>query len=342
MTENSATIAALATPPGRGGIAVIVLCGPDAPGIVAEVFRPTAAHGDPGPDALRLGHLTDGRRTLDEAIVARREGAFESNIHGGPAVVAGVLRRLADCGAAVAPADHVTTSPASWPPRPGCEWQGLPAAHPRWNNPAVGREMLAALPLARGMLAVTALSGQWAGGISELAARGDPTARAARRGWPTAGQLHSAADGLRKMQRLLRPAEVVLAGAPNAGKSTLSNALVGREASTVHQTAGTTRDWVREIALIKDVPVWLTDTAGIWRADDPLQAEAVRRARHRIDRADLVVLLGDISEGHGRDHRELLPALRSLSAPLGVVFSSDGIDNPWRRKNTKGTSARRS
>ena len=69
------------------------------------------------------------------------------------------------------------------------------------------------------------------------------------------------------MNRLLHPAEVVLAGPPNAGKSTLANALVGRPVSIVHETPGTTRDWVRELALLGGLPVWITDTAGIGRDD---------------------------------------------------------------------------
>jgi len=99
------------------------------------------------------------------------------------------------------------------------------------------------------------------------------------------------------MQRLLHPAEVVLAGPPNAGKSTLANALIGREISIVHRRAGTTRDWVRDLALLQVLPVWLTDTAGIWdvaesgSAAAAVDAEAVRRARHRAENADLVLLL---------------------------------------------------
>jgi tRNA U34 5-carboxymethylaminomethyl modifying GTPase MnmE/TrmE len=79
------------------------------------------------------------------------------------------------------------------------------------------------------------------------------------------------------MQRLLEPPRVVLAGPPNAGKSTLANTLVGRAVSIVHETPGTTRDWVTELALIQGVPIMLTDTAGIW--DPRTKEDAESRLR---------------------------------------------------------------
>jgi tRNA modification GTPase len=157
----------------------------------------------------------------------------------------------------------------------------LPLTHPTWDNPAIGAELQAVLPRAATALVAAAFSNQWSAGLSELAGAPDPSP----------GELHAAADGLAVMQRLLRPAEVVLAGPPNAGKSTLANALIGRDVSIVHDTPGTTRDWVREQANLRGLPVWLTDTAGLWNAPDTLDAQAVDRARHRAAAADLLVLV---------------------------------------------------
>ena len=104
------------------------------------------------------------------------------------------------------------------------------------------------------------------------------------------------------MHRLLHPAEVVLAGPPNVGKSSLANALIGRPVSIVHEQPGTTRDWVREPALLDGVPVWLTDTAGIWappgeRFPGEVDREAIRRALERVRHADVVLLLDDGTQG---------------------------------------------
>ncbi|MHC4986687.1 MAG: GTPase, partial [Planctomycetota bacterium] len=131
---------------------------------------------------------------------------------------------------------------------------------------------------------VAAISQQWSAGLSELAC--DPNA--------TADAFRSAAGRFDVMRKLLSPPEVVLVGPPNVGKSTLANALVGRATSIVHETPGTTRDWVREQALLEGVPIWLTDTAGLFEfPDDPhgIDTEAVRRARSRAEQADLVLLL---------------------------------------------------
>jgi len=284
----SETIARLQTPPGRGGIAVIALVGPQAEEILRHVFRPLRSHrggGRTDQDSLQLGHLLAGERVIDEAVVSQRTHAggrlVEINIHGGTAAAAAAMKQLARFGAAVRPA-----SPAAQ--------ESFAAAHPRWDNPAIGREMLEVLGSARSSLVLSAVTQQWSAGISALArsvlATDEP-------GADQAGRLHDAAGLLATMRRLVKGPEVVLAGPPNAGKSTLANALVGRQVSIVHDAPGTTRDWVRALALLSGVPVWLTDTAGIWQvphADDEqsrIEAEAIRRARRRAEQADLVLLV---------------------------------------------------
>ena len=278
MTE---TVARLHTPPGRGGIAVIELTGPSAGAILDEVFRPWPSHAGAGAGRLELGHLADGDRLIDEAVVFRRGAGVEINIHGGPQVARAAMAALKRRGAVPAPA-------------PPAAPDSFPTAHPRWNNPAVGAEMIESLPLARSALAAAAITRQWSGGISRLAHRSVERLAAGPPGGAAAARQAclSAAGALPVTARLLHPAEVVLAGPPNAGKSTLANALLAREVSIVHHAAGTTRDWVREQAVLDGVPIWLTDTAGLWSADDALDAEAVRRAHARACEADLVLLLG--------------------------------------------------
>jgi tRNA modification GTPase len=267
--------AALLTPPGAGGIAVIAVAGEGAGEAVSAAFRPFRSHGRGGEGVLQLGVLVDGDRVIDEAVVHRCGEVCEVNIHGGPAAARAALELLARHGAQVVPAAEGAAA--------------LPPAHPRWANPAIGRELIAALPQARSELVVAALTAQWSAGLSALA-RGAPEApsgEAAR----TAAALRGAAAALAVMRRFLDPPEVVIAGPPNAGKSTLANALIAREVSIVHEREGTTRDWVREPATFAGVPVWLTDTAGLWQPAAEVDAEAVRRARARARGADLVLLL---------------------------------------------------
>jgi len=268
---QAATIAALRTPPGRGGIAVITLSGPRTDEILTAAFKSIGAGAGAETGTLQLGHLADSRtgETLDKVIVCRTDQGAEINIHGGPHVARRTMELLSDLGAE--PDAGESAGP-----------DALPPAHDRWNNPAIGAELLAALPKARSTLTVSALTNQWSAGISQLASEGT---------LPPPDRLIAAAEGLKDIEKLLDPVEVVLAGPPNAGKSTLANALVAREVSIVHETAGTTRDWVREPAVINGVPIWLTDTAGLWEAPEGIDSEAVRRARTRAHDADVVLLL---------------------------------------------------
>lgn len=285
MTAEHRTIATVRTPPGRGGIAVVFVRGEQAEGVISKVFRP-ARRDSARHRRLQLGHVVADGRVLDEAILCRTPNGLELQVHAGPQVVRELLELLAGCGAEVRPPDSADVA-------------DLPTAHPRWNNPRIGRELLAAMPLARSTLVAAAISAQWSGGITELA----------RRDSPVSAELRAAAEGLATMQRLLHPAEVVLAGPPNAGKSALANALVGRNVSIVHQSPGTTRDWVRTEATMNAVPVWLTDTAGIWTATTAEDAEAVGRARERVRQADLVLL---VQPGGSADVPGWCPQQRTL------------------------------
>ncbi len=266
------TLAMLQTPPGRGGIAVIEIAGPQSGKIVERIFRPLAGHVESGRGRLQLGRIVAGDNVVDEAVVHQWKGGAEINIHGGPAVAAAVMELIADSGAEVIPAEPSAIDPD------GC---GFNPAHGRWNNPAIGMEMLRALPSARSSAAIAAVTAQWFAGLSRLACDNNATA----------GQFDEAARRLSVMEKLLNPREVVLVGPPNAGKSALTNVLVGRDVSIVHHESGTTRDWVREAAVFDGVPLWLTDTAGLWKAPKGVDAEAVARARRRAEAADLVLLL---------------------------------------------------
>ncbi len=324
MSLSLATFASLNTPPGRGGIAVILLNGPGAAAILQRVFVPRPSHTQGGAGRLQLGYVVDGGQRIDEAIVHQLGEAIEINIHGGPAAAQAAMEALGRQGAQRIAADNASAV-------------GLPASHPAWANRAIGEELLAALPRAAGAKVVAALTQQWSGGISELACRCmrqlqagqsrfrgtglslvSPAHTGEQQQGPDAPATHgrdthamedratdaqalaTAAHRLAVARRLLSPPEVVLAGPPNAGKSTLANVLTGRAVSIVHDAPGTTRDWVRELANLEGLPVWLTDTAGLWDAPVGPQAaidrEAVLRALQCVRRADLVVLLGEVND----------------------------------------------
>ncbi|NNF51052.1 MAG: tRNA uridine-5-carboxymethylaminomethyl(34) synthesis GTPase MnmE [Gammaproteobacteria bacterium] len=110
--------------------------------------------------------------------------------------------------------------------------------------------------------------------------------------------------------RLLREGmRVVLAGRPNAGKSSLMNQLAGHEAAIVADEPGTTRDVLREEIQIDGMPLHIVDTAGLRDSADKVEKEGVRRARAEAANADLVLLLVDASEEGAEEHEQLSAAL---------------------------------
>jgi tRNA modification GTPase len=107
-------------------------------------------------------------------------------------------------------------------------------------------------------------------------------------------------DG-RRGERLRDGVRVVIAGPPNAGKSTLMNALARRDVAIVSARAGTTRDVIEVHLDLHGYPVILTDTAGLREAGDEIEEEGVRRARQALERADVLVWLDPTGDGEGRD-----------------------------------------
>ena len=106
---------------------------------------------------------------------------------------------------------------------------------------------------------------------------------------------------------------VTIAGPPNSGKSTLLNALLGENRAIVHETAGTTRDILREYTEIGGVKVWLTDTAGLRQSGDEIESEGIRRAEKEIETSDLILYLFDLSDGMDKSEINKLPVDRLLT-----------------------------
>jgi tRNA modification GTPase len=123
-------------------------------------------------------------------------------------------------------------------------------------------------------------------------------------------------------QHLTRPWRVVLAGAPNVGKSSLINALVGYQRTVVDAVPGTTRDVVGVTTALDGWPVELSDTAGVRSTDDPLEAQGVARALDQLEQADLIVLVIDATH----QDRPLPPQVASLIATAPVLQVQNKCD----------------
>ena len=141
------------------------------------------------------------------------------------------------------------------------------------------------------------------------------------------------AEGARG-EKLRSGVTIAIVGAPNAGKSTLLNALCQRDIAIVSPIAGTTRDVLEARIVLEGVPVTLLDTAGLRDTIDPIEAEGVRRARARLEEADLVLALSeddvwpDVPDGivmlHVRTKCDLSPTMAGADVAISAV-SGEGM-----------------
>jgi len=294
---TSDTIFALATPPGRGAIAILRLSGP---GTDAAIAAFGARDLKPRYASLRtLSH--DGRR-LDEALVLRfpapnsytGEDSAELHLHGGRAVVEAVSQALIALG--LRPAD-----PGEFTRR-AFENGRMDLAQAEAVADLIDAETAAQAAQALGQLDGR-LSEAYAGfrrdllrALALVEAEIDfPDEEVPDNLARTAGpvldgliaDLKAALADARRGERVREGYRIVLIGETNAGKSSLFNALVAREAAIVTPIAGTTRDVLDADLVIGGYAVTLSDTAGLRDSDDPVEAEGVRRARARAEQAEL-------------------------------------------------------
>ena len=291
------TIFALATPPGRGAIAIIRLSGPETDAVVARLGA-----GGLKPRTASLRDLTLDGRTLDQALVLRfpapnsytGEDCAELHLHGGRAVVEAVGEALVSLGLRPAEPGEFT--------RRAFENGRMDLAQAEAVADLIDAETTAQAAQARGQLD-GALSPTYAGFRRDLlkaqslveAEIDFPDEEVPDNLARTAGpllegliaDLEAALADARRGERVREGYRIVLIGETNAGKSSLFNALVAREAAIVTPIAGTTRDVLDADLIIGGYAVTLSDTAGLRDSDDPIEAEGVRRARARAEQADL-------------------------------------------------------
>ena len=291
------TIFALATPPGRGAIAILRLSGPATDAALAALGAP-----DLKPRYASLRTLAHEGRHLDEALVLRFPGpnsytgedSAELHLHGGRAVVEAVSEALMAMG--LRPAD-----PGEFTRR-AFENGRMDLAQAEAVADLIDAETAAQAAQALGQLDGR-LSGTYAGfrrdllkALSLVEAEIDfPDEEVPDNLARTAGpvldglidELRTALADARRGERVREGYRIVLIGETNAGKSSLFNALVAREAAIVTPIAGTTRDVLDADLVIGGYAVTLSDTAGLRDSADPVEAEGVRRARSRAEQAEL-------------------------------------------------------
>lgn len=322
------TIAAIATPSGTGGIAVIRISGTRAIPIAEAVFRKSGTQrqslSEAASHTVHHGHIERDGVRIDEVLVTllraprtfTREETVEISCHGGRVVTRQVLEALLAAGARLAEPGEFTLR-----------------AFLNGRLDLTQAEAVADLIHARTTLAAQAAVQQMGGRLSErLQGIRDEMLNLlahveAHIDFPEEDiapdsrdrmllRLDTARSSIRRLRltategRILREGvRVAIVGRPNAGKSSLLNLLLGSDRAIVSAIPGTTRDTVEECATVRGLPLVFVDTAGLRETQDPVEAEGIRRSLRAANEADLILHVLDGTQPPGSALEELGEAL---------------------------------
>lgn len=329
------TIAAIATPPGQGGVGIIRVSGPAVPALIENLLGK--------PAKPRFAHYANFKNAegelLDQGLLIyfpaphsfTGEHVVELQGHGGPVVMRLLMNRVCELGARqarpgefserafindkldLAQAEAIADLISS-----GSEQAARAAMQSLQGEFSKRVHFLVELVTQLRMYVEAAIDfpdeedvdflgdGEVLRQLSEIQFYFETTQDAAEQG--------------RLMQEGMK---VVLAGRPNVGKSSLLNALTGEETAIVTDIAGTTRDVLREQINLDGMPLHVVDTAGLRDASDAVEAEGIRRARKEIEAADRVLLLVDTQQGFGDEEKSLLEALPGSLPVTAVINKTD-------------------
>jgi tRNA modification GTPase len=340
------TIAAIATPPGRGGIGVVRISGNNLVSGFAPLFQaaPEERH------AILTNFIDAAGEVIDRGIVLffpaphsyTGEDVLELHGHGGPVVLGQLLRRCLDLGAR--------------PAEPG-EFTKRAFLNDKIDlaQAEAVADLIDATTVQAARSALRSLRGEFSQAVQQLVTglvelralteaaldfsdeEIDPGAESETQLRLDAlrHQLDTVFSAARHGSLLRDGMQVVLAGAPNVGKSSLLNRLAGDELAIVTNVPGTTRDAVRETITIGGVPIHLVDTAGLREAVDPVEKIGVSRSLTSIENADLVLLVADSTEPATAD-LALLGTAAVTQAPVVRIMNKIDLSGETAGKTAAG------
>ena len=336
---QNTTIAAIATAPGAGGIAVVRLSGPESYAVAARVFHPANANKKvedaKGYTAL-FGSFVEGEDAFDEGVALffraphsyTGEDVVELSCHGGSAVARRLVEACIAAGAAPAAPGEYTR-------------RAFLNGKMSLTQAEAVMDIISADGKQGAALANASLSGALAKkiGAEKEALTGLQAHLAAWVDFPeedvpelddaylrtVLGQVQQELDGLIKNYDagavLREGVDCAIVGRPNAGKSTLLNLLAGFDRAIVTPVAGTTRDVVEQAVQLGDIRLNLFDTAGLRETDDAIEAEGIRRSWKKLDEAGLILAVFDGSEPLTRE--DLALAQRCAGSPAIALVNKE-------------------
>jgi tRNA modification GTPase len=331
---NTDTIAAIATPPGQGGVGIIRISGNKAAEI-AEIISGLC----PAPRYAHYGMFTGANKTtIDSGLTLyfkkpfsfTGEDVVELHAHGGPVVLDILLKEIMQYGVRPARAGEFT------------ERAFLNDKIDLAQAEAIA-DLIAADSEQAARAAMRSLQGEFSAIIHQLveeliqlriyveSALDFPEEEidfladdAIANKLTAVKQKLSAVKKSAQQGRLLKEGmTVVIAGKPNAGKSSLLNQLAGQESAIVTEIPGTTRDILREHVQIDGLPLHIIDTAGLRDSDDIVEQEGVKRAKQMIEKADRILFVVDINDNDKT-------VLETLPKDIGITIIYNKIDTENR------------
>lgn len=328
--HDTSTIVAISTPPGSGGIAIVRLSGPDAIRIADSAWRGKSLEGA-SSHTSHLGFITssDGGEDIDNAVatIFRGPGSFtgedtvEFSVHGSPWIQRKTVERLTESGAVPAAPGEFTMRAFMNGRIDLAQAEGV-------------ADLIASSSRAAHKLAMSQMSGSFSAKINELrdrlvefAALLELELDFSEEDVEFADRSHladAADDAINMIDRLVASYRagkafkegfpVTIAGAPNAGKSTLLNLLLGEDKAIVSDIPGTTRDIIEDTKEIDGILFRFRDTAGLRQTDDSVERIGIDRTKDAIARAAVVIWIADVS----RSDEDLVNDLRDLKVQQKV------------------------